>query len=100
MMSLTVAVSPWQGENESAAPAGRALGPHATTVGLHDRLHDEQAEPKPSTIVFLRLEEPIEDLGQLIRRNAFPGVRHRDPDLLGPRFDANGDPAAFWRELQ
>jgi hypothetical protein len=49
--------------------------------------------------VLLRLPEPIEQVRQILRRDAGPGVADPEPHFIGPGARPDGDLAAGRREL-
>src|SRR5262245_53338274 len=75
---------------------GRARAQHAfradgPAVSLDDGARDEEAEAEPGIFVGGdRTFEPLEDMGQAIRRNADALIRDHQPGQVLAPFDGNG----------
>src|SRR5579859_666474 len=64
---------PGQCKIERAATLGRAFGPHAATVRLHNMFNDGQPEACPAEFTaprFVHAIETLEDVGQMFRPDA------------------------------
>ena len=66
---------------------------------VDDAFGNGQPEPGAAAIGAAGLPEPIEDPGQMVGRNAGPGVHHRKPNLVAVASRDHVDAAAGRREL-
>src|SRR6185295_6229071 len=75
-------------EPEGAAALRGALDTHPAAVQLDGVLHDGEPQPGPARGARPAAVDPVEaleDAGQVLGRDAAPGVGDGDPDRGGPR---------------
>src|SRR5690606_32701214 len=85
---------------ERRAEARLADGPDLTAVCLDDSLRDEEPEPGAFAAGRVIRPEAVEEIRQVLRRNAGPRVGYSEPRHAVARFDCEVDFAAARYELQ
>src|SRR5690349_22885209 len=81
-------------DSQFGAAPGQVSGMYLAAKILHDAIRDREPEAKPLT-QSLGGEERIEDLVDLVGRNAGPVVRHFDQDMVFRCLRRNGDPTTL-----
>ena len=61
---------------------GFALDPGMPVVGLHQPLHDAQAQADPRAITTLGLPNPVKNVRQIRFRDTLPGIAHGKPRVF------------------
>jgi len=77
-------------------PVRGILGPDPPAVGLYDRARDRQAKPHA---FLLGTEERIEELSQVLGRDAMTAIAHRDGDVAHNHLDRHHDCAPVLRKI-
>src|SRR5690606_33282866 len=87
------------GHEEPRAAALLALDPDAAAVRLDDALGDGEAEADAAAARVAGLPEAVEEVRELIGRDAGPGVADLEAHLVAIAFDVDAHAPAFGREL-
>src|SRR6266571_695150 len=90
------------GEVERRPVANCALDAELAAVHLHDLLNDRQPEPSPGDRLgraAAHAAEALEDVDDLVRRDAKPGVGNGDQRITALGSAGDGHRATLWRVL-
>src|SRR3954447_10585904 len=90
----------WNREEESSPSTQRAFDPDASTLSFDDPLGDIESQARCVSGRWLRLPIALEDMRDMVGRDAGACVRHGDQQLSSAALRPNRDGFPFGAELE